>query len=125
MRHSPPTPKPLLLSKGKQGSPCRSKAKEPGGCRPYSKAALRLCLQRGCVVLPYGGVEPTGVSNLQRGKGARGCRPYGCAPVSNLCAYSCIEPMPPPYGYVRASLPLCRTYGCVVPVKGAGKHKAR
>ena len=107
-----------------------SKAKEPGGCRTYSKAApvptavsslrlcrhpmcvlpcvrasLRLCRHPMCVPLcrPYGGVVRAAVSCL--------C-PYGCVVLP--CGY--VEPMCvlPYVRVVRAAMPnLCRTCGYV------------
>ena len=75
-------------------------------CRhPAAVSSLRLCRASLRLCRPYG---------CAYSEAARGCRPCGyaatlCAcfpaPVSNLCA--------------------CRPYGCVVPAKGAGKHKAR
>ena len=59
------------------------------------------CVEPMCV-FPCPCVEPMCVSSLR----LCACRTYA-------------EPM------CVSSLPLCRPYGCVVPAKGAGKHKAR
>ena len=129
MSHSPPTPKPLLLSKGETSTPCRSKAKEPG--------AVPTARQRspGGVVLPYGGVVlpygyayskakepggcpyskaapvPTAVSSLRLCL----CRPY--VRVEPMCALPYVRVVPTAVSSLcaRQPLPLCRPYVRVEP----------